>query len=124
MTDETNMPPTVKVRAIDAKPYHWAMRCTIGDDPRIIDNEICARKWSEDGRHIWFMLDTHNFVKAAPDEELDLVPRTPGFSIEYLASVDDRDDVKMATRPRHPNCETCGRPTPDACLATGSDSDE
>ena len=78
--DETRgvLPPDhIKVRAIDVEPYHWAVWCTVGDNPNPFCNAIVGRKWSEDGQKIWFMLDTHNFMDADPDEVLELVPEDP-----------------------------------------------
>ena len=84
-------------RAIDARPYQWAVWCRVGGAPKPFANVIESRSWSEDGRHIWFLLGTHNFMKARPDEELELVP-TPHHE-------HDRDDTAefLAKRPRHPS---------------------
>lgn len=73
LNDEIIPPEQVEVRALDAKPHHWAVWCTVGEGKKPFANTIVARKWSEDGEKIWFMLDTHNFMSAHPDEMLSLV---------------------------------------------------
>lgn len=91
---------TVRIKAIDVIPHHWAVWCTVGDRPKPFSNEICSRRWSEDGEYIWFLLDTHNFLKAAPDEELELVPvRHAHRSEKFLADIIERDRKVMEQRP-------------------------
>lgn len=62
----------VTVKAIDVSPMSYGLYCSVGNyDPFV--NPICHRSWSECGTKIWFMLDSHNFISALPDEELKLV---------------------------------------------------
>lgn len=91
-----------KVRAIDAKPYRWALWCTVGTCSEPFANTLVTRKWSEDGQRIWFMLDSHNFMDADPDDVLELVPNSDYYSAEFLAGVDERDSERMAQRPHGP----------------------
>jgi len=106
-TDEIIPPQIIKVRALDAIPYHYGVWCTVGDEPKPFVNEIVTRRWSEDGKHIWFMLDSHNFMKADPDEELELVDSLRysdgdshyGYSKDFLEGVIEKDAERMAARP-------------------------
>jgi hypothetical protein len=66
-------PQTVAVRAGDVKPYEWAQWCRI-EDSEPFANEIVSVCPADDGVHLWFMLDSHNFLKAHPEEVLDLIP--------------------------------------------------
>lgn len=76
MTETTDTPEMVKVKATEVKPYHYGVWCSIeGREP--FTNPICVTKWSEDGKRVRFMLETHNFDSAEPDEILDLVPLNP-----------------------------------------------
>jgi hypothetical protein len=96
-------PKTEKVRAIDVKPYRWALWCTVEGSSKPFANEICIRKWSDDGEKIIFMLDSHNFLFARPDEELELIPiPNPSFT------KDEEDEKRMAERPHHQRCQHCG----------------
>lgn len=101
--NDVGLPPEqTKVRAIDVKPHHWGVWCTVGDRPEPFVNEIVTRKWSEDGSKILFMLDTHNFMSADPEEVLDLVemPLSPRPELAALREERDRrDDERMANRP-------------------------
>lgn len=65
------------VRAIDVVPYHWGIWCTVQGDPNPFVNHIVGATWSDDGKHIWWMLESHNFQKAEPDEMVELVPIEP-----------------------------------------------
>lgn len=95
-------PKMEKVRACDVVPYHWGVWCRIKspDYPHPFTNTIEGVTWSEDGAHLWFTLGTHNFHKADPDEELELVPcELPPFSAEHLARI-KRDHAELiAKRP-------------------------
>lgn len=92
-------PERVKVRAIDVKPYRWALWCSIEGGPPF-ENEICLRRWSDDGQGIWFMLESHNFLYAEPNEILELVPYTCDFyTAEMMAIRDAEDEKKMSKRP-------------------------
>lgn len=79
MNTETEPPEVVTLKARDVKPYHYGVWCTVGDpetgrESKPFSNTICVIKWSEDGEHLWFGLDTHNTIKVAPDEEIEVVP--------------------------------------------------
>ena len=80
-TDEKH-PDAVKIKAIDVELYRYALWCTVGGSKPLL-NDIVCRRWSEDGSEIVFMLETHNFMTALPDEELELVPVNPGY-VEHL----------------------------------------
>jgi len=67
-------PTFVTVRARDVKPYHHGLWSSTGGEP--FANCICGVKWSEDGEHLRFMLESHNFFEAAPDEEVEVVDLT------------------------------------------------
>lgn len=100
---------TTKVRALNVKPHRWAAWCSI-EDSEPFANEIVLRRWSDDGTTIWFMLESHNFMKAEPHEELDLVPFDGGYSEAFLASTDAEDERRMGERPYRPAaCTHCGR---------------
>lgn len=58
-------PATKQVRAIDVRPYQWAIWCTVGRDTRPFANAIESRRWSEDGQTIWFLLGTPYLVPVA-----------------------------------------------------------
>ena len=93
-------PKKIRVKAIDVIPYRWSLWCTVGDCPDPFANEIVRRRWSEDGQHIWFMLESHNFLKAAPDDELELVPiRKGAYSEDFLARTAAEDAARIANRP-------------------------
>lgn len=91
-------PTTQMVRAIDVKPHRWAVWSSIGNGEPFT-NEIAIRRWSDDGTKIWFMLESHNFLTAAPDEEIELVPLTPKVPADMLAAWDKRDEETMSKRP-------------------------
>lgn len=80
-------PELVAVLARHVKPRLWALWCTVEGYPAPFANDIEAIKWSADGKHLWFMLGTHNFYKVAPDELVRLVPvpRGAGVSDELWA---------------------------------------
>ena len=69
-------PEFVKVLARDVVPYLYGVWSSVADgDP--FANQIVHMKWSEDSEHLWFGLETHNTVKARPDEVLELVEMSP-----------------------------------------------
>ncbi len=104
----SDMPELVKVKAIDVKPDRWAEWCSVGGGAPYA-NVICHRRWSEDGKSIWFMLESHNFLNALPDEVLELVPYRSAYTTdERLAESDAADEVRMAVRPPAKACPTCG----------------
>jgi hypothetical protein len=69
-------PETKQIRARDVAPFFWAQWCSVGGGEPFA-NAIVGVRWSEDGKHLWFMLESHNFMKVDPDEMLELVPLTP-----------------------------------------------
>lgn len=75
-------PKTTMVRARDIKPYHYALWCRI-QDGKPFCNDICGVRWSEDGKKLWFMLESHNFFDAEPDEMVEVVEVKSKHS-EYL----------------------------------------
>lgn len=69
----------IKIKARDVKPYFYALKCTVGDHDKPIDNQIVGVKWCSFGDNLlWFMLETYNFFSAAPDDELELIKIDPG----------------------------------------------
>lgn len=101
-------PKLEKVKAIDVKPYHFALWCSI-EDGRPFANEICFRKWADDGEKIVFMLESHNFYSADPDAEMEVI----ALSEERYAHLrhDEKDVENMKNRPpRKP------KPVPAASL--------
>lgn len=96
MSDE---PPQVRKRALDVTPLEHGIWCSIeGGAPFV--NTIVLRRWSEDGARVVFMLDSHNFYFAAPDEEIEVVERVePLYSGELLADCLRRDAEQMKVRP-------------------------
>jgi hypothetical protein len=97
-------PETVKVKATEVKPYHYGLWCSIeGRDP--FTNPVVGTRWSEDGKHVWYMLDTHNFHRADPDEFLDLVPLAPH---RYIS--EKYGDWAIGPRPSEDRCENCDLP--------------
>ena len=75
--EEQKKPEFVKVLARAVVPYFYGFWSSVaGGEP--FANQIVHMRWSEDGEHLWFGLETHNTVKARPDEVLDLVPMSPG----------------------------------------------
>lgn len=66
-------PETQQVRASDVKPYEWSQWCRI-EDGEPFANEIVHVRPADDGIHLWFMLDSHNFMKVKPDDMLELIP--------------------------------------------------
>lgn len=88
----------VKMKAIDVKPNHWAIWCVHDEGGEPFVNPIGPRKWTDDGERICFMLDSFNFLKAAPDEELEVVPYLEGDEDSRRRS-DERDAETMKNRP-------------------------
>lgn len=69
-------PETERVIARDVKPYEWAQWCSIAGGPPFA-NDIVSVKPADDGVHLWFMLDSFNFMKVKPDDVLELIPLLP-----------------------------------------------
>ena len=113
-------PVSVTLRARDVKPYHYGVWSSIGGG-KPFSNTICSIKWSDDGEHLWFMLESHNFYKVAPDEEIEVVPERGPYSqrtrdryAEWV--LPPPPTPKRATRYDHryrwspdgPECHLCG----------------
>lgn len=93
-------PIQVEKKAIDITPYEHGIWCTIEGSKKPFVNEIVVRKWSEDGTQIIFMLDSHNFIFADPEEQLLVVETTSEFyTPEFLARVLAKDRETMEKRP-------------------------
>jgi hypothetical protein len=93
-------PETKKVRAIDVVPYRWGLWCTVGDSKPFV-NDIEGVSWSDDGQHIWFMLGTHNFYKAEPNEIVELVPCEPvTMSEAFMKEEEERHKKFVQSRPQ------------------------
>lgn len=106
-------PETKRIKARDVRPYHWGIWCTVGDDPKPFVNSIEGRSWSDDGSKIWFMLGTHNFHCAAPDEELDLVAVEASWPM--ISDTEwEREQVRFFAERPVPTvaCPTCGHKPP------------
>lgn len=102
--DEVSLP------AIEVIPYHYSLRCIFtGNKERVVSVEIVGRHWSEDGEKIWFMLDSHNFYSAAPEEAMRVVPYRPSYHRpEDRERIVREDAEKMARRPFIKICHHCG----------------
>ena len=99
MTDE---PDLVLKRAIDVTPHYHGIWCTVGGGEPFV-NEIVSRKWSEDGNDIWFMLDTHNFARHQPHEQIRVVELDRSDRAESTRTMWAEGDAKaMANRPSPP----------------------
>ena len=92
-------PVQVKKRAIDVTPYEHGIWCSVeGGVPFV--NTIVLRKWSEDGSQVVFMLDSHNFLFAKPDEEIEVVEASSTFyNAEFQAKRLAEDAKTMASKP-------------------------
>lgn len=114
-----NEPVFVTLRARDVKPYHYGLWSSVGGDP--FANCICSVKWSDDGAHLWFMLESHNFYKVEPDEEIEVVDLTTNRAWEWSRNRHadwtlPPPPAKPVTRYDHPYrwssespaCATCG----------------
>jgi hypothetical protein len=86
-------PTIVHKRAIDVTPYRHALWCTVGGGEPFA-NTIVYRKWDEGGSAIVFMLDSHNFCAARPDELMGVVEIQP-VSAAFAATWDERDAARM-----------------------------
>jgi hypothetical protein len=91
-------PVQVRKRAIDVTPYEHAVWCVIANGEPFANDVVC-RRWSEDGATISFMLESHNFMSAAPDEEIEVIERVPYMGPEHMADVLKRDAETMKARP-------------------------
>lgn len=121
----TSEPAIIQKRAIDVTPINHAIWCTVGgSDP--FNNHIVNRRWSEDGSKIWFMLDSHNFISALPDELMEVVECRPLYHEALFNDCLARDAQEMAVRPTPPNkCDECGQtvPVPRGAKPMGNEND-
>ena len=69
-------PDFVKVLARDVVPYCYGVWSSVANGEPFA-NQIVHMRWSEDGEHLWFGLESHNTMKARPDEMLELVEMSP-----------------------------------------------
>jgi len=84
----------VKKKAIDVTPHNHLLPCYIEDVYHEV--EIALRGWTDDGKRIRFMLETHNFFSAAPDEEVEVIEYEPKYCVP---DYQERDAKRMANRP-------------------------
>ena len=75
-----NMEPDfVTLKARELKPYHYAIWSSVaGGEP--FANTICSIRWSEDGEYLWLGLESFNFHKVKPDEDIEVVPEPVAVS--------------------------------------------
>ncbi len=88
----------VKIKAIDITPYFYSMPCELPGDQFIL-NEMCCRRWSDNGDKIWWLLDTHNTFSAKPNDLVEVVP-TDYHSAGNLERWEAEDAERMAKRPK------------------------
>ena len=100
MSDETE-PSMEKIRAADVGSFRWGLWCSIADG-KPFTNPIVSARWSEDGESIWFMLDSHNFYNAKPDDVLELV-RLGDFYAGYKTRTAGPKPTPI------PKCPSCGQ---------------
>jgi hypothetical protein len=86
-TRDPKEPVPQPVRARDIQPYLWGQWCQIGDGEPFT-NEIVSVRWAEDGKSLWLMLESHNFMNVGPDEVLQLVPLTPPERLHAAVNAD------------------------------------
>lgn len=86
-------PGQVRKRALDVTPYEHSIWCTVGGGEPFA-NTIVLRRWSEDGKQVVFMLDTHNFLFADPDEEIDVVENEQPFYNREMQQKCLREDAE------------------------------
>ena len=110
LTEQDAPPPLVTMKAIDVRPYLYAVWCTVGDDPKPFANDLVHRKWSDDGEFIWWMLDSFNFVKHKPDDLVQVVQiEDPHLPTNH----DTEPETFLARRPQPPVlCPHCGQTMP------------
>ena len=65
-------PTFVSILAKDVKPYHYGVWSSVeGGAPYA--NCICNIRWSDDGKFLWFGLESLNYYRAAPLDVIELV---------------------------------------------------
>lgn len=111
-------PTFLTLLARDVKPYHYGLWSSVGGEP--FANCICAVKWSEDGEHLSFVLESHNFYKVKPDEEVKVVDLSGSKARAWLQ--EEYADWTLPPAPRRamryghayrwspdgPECDLCG----------------
>lgn len=112
-------PVFVTLKARDVKPYHYGVWCSIEDNEPFA-NTICYIRWSDDGKYLWFGLDSHNTMKVEPDEEVEVIPvqsvYTQRTRDKYAAWTLPLPPKPKPTRYDHrykwsadgPECDLCG----------------
>ena len=77
-------PESVVVKARDIKPYHYGVWCVTkdgaGNESKPFCNTIVHIRWSDDGKYLWFGLESLNTIKTDPDKELEVVPERDPFA--------------------------------------------
>ena len=98
-------PETKMMKARDVVPGEYGIWCTVGGGEPFV-NGIELVSWSDDFEKLWFMLGTHNFYSAKPDEEIEVVPtgREPKTTSEI--------DWRARQRAEHAEL-IAGRPGPE-----------
>lgn len=108
----TSEPKQVIKKAIDVTPYYHGIWCTVGGSEPMV-NTVVARRWSDDGKSLWFMLDTHNFDRRDPDEEILVVELNPDVSDQTKKRWAKLDETMLLNRPiptkECPHCRGKGR---------------
>jgi hypothetical protein len=70
-------PETVTIKARDIKPFHYGVwfisKNDVGIESKPFSNIICSVGWSADGTHLWFGLESHNFMMVKPDEDVEVI---------------------------------------------------
>lgn len=86
----TERPEETEVFASDVRPYEWARWDSI-ESSEPFSNTIVSVKPSDCGEFLWFMLETHTFFKARPNDVLKLirVASTGGGVMEFVIISDD-----------------------------------
>lgn len=97
----------VHVQARDIRPYLWAYPCFVptgnGSKLKLILNPIVARRWTEDGLKIQFMLESHNFITHEPEMLIRVVAATTmasstSRSFEEMLAEQERFDSERQLR--------------------------
>lgn len=89
-------PESVKIRARDVVPYLYGVWCSVGEFSDPFVNQIVHMKWSEDGEYLYLGLETHNVIKARPEEVLELVP----IRVLSVYAREKAEEWKLAQQPR------------------------
>lgn len=90
-------PDEIELRALDIVPYRFGIWCTVAGSLPFV-NPIVHRSWSEDGEYLWFMLDSHNFHKAKPDDMVKVVPLDCRH--DHFDPKQSDNDAFLAARPK------------------------